>query len=71
MKNYLSLGDGKTHYILKQMDRVPQNSRVIISIDESFTEQQAIGKLRELTYAPENVIFFNFTMLPPNVRSVQ
>ena len=65
---FIDLGDGKTHYILNLMQRNPAHKNVIISIDESFTVRHAINKLRDLDYAAESVIFFNFTLLPPNVR---
>ncbi len=59
-------GDGKTHYIQKQLAQCP--SHQTIAINEAFSPSKAIAKLRSLPLCQKNVgIFFNFTILPPGV----
>jgi hypothetical protein len=61
---YGKAGDGKTHYIKKQLQR--SSCSVTISVNEDFTPVGAIQKLRRLPPTQENcAVFFNFTMIPP------
>ena len=61
------LGDGKTHYIEKQLASAPQCLK--IAVNEAFTPLSAIKKLCALpTDVPHCAIYFNFTMLPPGVN---
>ena len=65
---WFTSGDGKTHYIKKQLQR--SSSSVTISVNEAFTPVGAIQKLRRLPPNQENcAVFFNFTMIPPGVSS--
>ena len=57
-------GDGKTHYIKRQLKQCP--SSCTISVNEAFAPLGAIQKLRRLpSNEPKCAIFFNFTLLPP------
>ena len=61
-------GDGKTHYIKRQLEQCP--SSCTISVNEAFAPLGAIKKLRRLpSDKPDCAIFFNFTLLPPEGRS--
>ena len=61
-----SPGDGKTHYIKKQLAH--SSASLTIAVNEAFTPLNAITKLRTLPLKQKNcAIFFNFTMLPPGV----
>ena len=61
-------GDGKTHYIKRQLEQCP--SSCTISVNEAFSPLGAIKKLRQLpSDKPECAIFFNFTLLPPVGKS--
>eukprot|EP00731_Ephydatia_muelleri_P026772 Em0018g872a len=61
-------GDGKTHYIKRQLKQCP--SSCTISVNEAFSPLGAIKKLRQLpSDKPECAIFFNFTLLPPVGKS--
>ena len=62
-------GDGKSHYIKKQLAVCP--SYKTIAINEAFTPNKAISKLRSLPLYQKKVgIFFNFTILPPGVSGM-
>ena len=59
-------GNGKTHYIKKQLSHCSE--QITIAVNEAFSPLTAITKLRSLTLYQSNVgIFFNFTILPPGV----
>ena len=59
-------GNGKTHYIRKQLASCSEH--VTIAVNEVFSPLSAIIKLRSLSLYKENVgLFFNFTILPPGV----
>ena len=61
-------GNGKTHYIRKQLAGCSEH--VTIAINEVFSPLSAIIKLRSLSLYKENVgLFFNFTILPPGVSN--
>ena len=60
-------GDGKTHYIRKQLNAHKQSLTVIIN--ESFSPYNTIVQLRQLPFERSNAIYFSFTMLPPSVSS--
>ena len=61
------LGDGKTHYIERQLAECP--AQLKIAVNEAFTPLSAIKKLCQLpTETPGCGVFFNFTLLPPGVR---
>ncbi len=66
---YKYVGDGKTHYIEKELAMAPAHLK--IAVNEAFTPLGAIKKLTsELpTDIPNCAIYFNFTMLPPGVRT--
>ena len=63
-------GDGKTHYILKKMREEELNEHLIVAVDESFSAEKVIHKLRELykCYDKQDKdvksvgIFFNFSL---------
>ena len=62
----LFLGDGKTHYIGKELSQAPHHLK--IAVNEAFTPLGAIKKFYELpTDVPHCAVYFNFTMLPPGV----
>ena len=58
-------GDGKTHYIWKQLNAHKQSLTVVIN--DSFSPYNTIVQLRQLPLERNNVIYFSFTMLPPSV----
>ena len=60
---YVVLGDGKTHYIRKELD----DPCLVIAVNESFTPLSAILKLRKLPQNYSCAIFFNFTIVPSMV----
>ena len=60
--NFHDIGNGKTHYIKKQLNKCSEH--ITIAINEAFTPLSAIIKLRSLPLHKENVgLFFNFTIL--------
>lgn len=60
------VGDGKTHYIKKQLCR--NSNALTIAVNEAFTPLKAIKKLQFFPMNTSNCgIFINFTMLPPGV----
>ena len=64
---FLSIGDGKTHYIQQQLSN--SSASLTVAVNEAFTPLNTISKLRSLPFNREEcAIFFNFTMLPPGVR---
>ena len=63
---YNRVGDGKTHYIKKQLALCSVHKT--IALNEAFTLSNAISKLRSIPLYLNNVgLFFNFTILPPGV----
>ena len=63
------VGCGKTHYIKSELKEkgLPY---VVITVDESFSADRAIRKLRSLeNYEGPNSIYFNFTLIFPTVGS--
>ena len=58
-------GDGKTHYIKKQLSQSP--GPLTIAVNEAFTPLSAIKKLKNLPLVKDCAIFFNFTILPYQV----
>ena len=64
--NNFGAGNGKTHYIKKQLAKCSQE--ITIAVNEGFSTLKAITKLRHSLLYKKNVgIFFNFTILPPGV----
>ena len=61
------LGDGKTHYINKQLQG--NQPYLIISVNELFSPLNAILKLRSLPRNESCNVFFNFTILPTRVST--
>ena len=61
------LGDGKTHYIKKQLHE--NRPHLVISVNESFNPLNAILKLRSLPRNKSCNVFFNFTILPTMVST--
>lgn len=62
----IKTGNGKTHYIKKQLAKCTE--QITIAINEAFSLSNAISKLRSVSFSKDNVgIFFNFTVLPPGV----
>ena len=57
-----SLGDGKTHYIKRQLHG--NRSSLVIAVNESFSPLNAISKLRMLPRNKSCNVFFNFTIVP-------
>lgn len=55
------IGDGKTHYVNKQLYGLQPKLR--IAVNESFTPLNAILKLRSLPRDTSCKIFFNFTLV--------
>ena len=62
---FVYIGDGKTHYINKQLSGFQHC--LIIAINESFTPLNAILRLRSLPCDKSCKIFFNFTITPSTV----
>ena len=60
-------GDGKTHYIRKELKQLNKPG-LVIAVNESFTPLNAILKLRKLPQDCTCAIFFNFTIVPSLVR---
>lgn len=61
------LGDGKTHFIKKEMKEA--NCHLTIAINEAFSLSRAIEKLKSIPFSSENVaIHFNFMLLPTKVK---
>ena len=59
-------GNGKTHYIKKQLAHCSE--QITIAVNEAFSPLRAITKLRSLPLYKKNIgLFFNFTILPPGV----
>lgn len=66
MTSDAATGNGKTHYIKKQLAKC--SDQLTIAINEAFTPLGAITRLRSLPLYNENIgLFFNFTILPPEV----
>ena len=62
----MTVGDGKTHYIKKQLSLC--SVQKTIAVNEAFTLSSAISKLRSLPLYHNGVgLFFNITILPPDV----
>ena len=66
---YIPSGDGKTHYIKKQLQGAQHS--LVIAVNESFSPLNAILKLRSLTRDESCSIFFNFTIVPSIVSGYQ
>lgn len=64
----ISIGDGKTHYINKELSKF--KPFLIIAVHESFTPLSAIMKLRSLPNDTSCSIFFNFTIAPSTVSNM-
>ena len=65
------LGDGKTHYIMKRVQKRKPNPHVIIPLNETFEPVSMINKLRALRQdAPPWTIYINFTYCPFKVWKV-
>ena len=62
MCTYILLGDGKTHYIKRQLHK--DQPSLVITVNESFSPLNAILKLRKLPRNKTCNIFFNFTIVP-------
>ncbi len=59
-------GDGKTHYIKKKLKEAA--SSVTIAVNEAFSVASAIKKLQSIPMdSPDCAVFFNFTLIPPEV----
>lgn len=57
-------GDGKTHYIKKQLRNVQPRCKVTIAVNEAFSMKGALQKLQSLPIKEQEcVIYFNFTLL--------
>jgi hypothetical protein len=66
--NYKYSGNGKTHYIKKQLAKCAD--QLVVVVNEGFSPLGAITKLRSLPHEKGMGIFFNFTILPPGVSFV-
>ena len=65
---YMCAGNGKSHYIKKQLAKC--SDQLTISISEAFSPLGAITMLRFLPlYKGKIGLFFNFTLLPPDVSA--
>ena len=69
---YGRAGDGKSHYIKKQMESV-QGGKCTIAVHEAFSISGAIRKLQQMTVQQQsNCVYFNVTVSPPSdPQSVQ
>ena len=65
--NVTTIGDGKTHYIKKQLC----DPYLIIAVNESFTVLSAVSKLRTLPPDQKCSIFFNFSIAPGSMEVSQ
>ena len=63
---FCCLGDGKTHYIKKQLVK---HHKTIIAVNEAFSVPNTISKLRMLPIEQNCAIHFNFTIIPPSTVS--
>ncbi len=64
--NYPCLGDGKTYHVANKLD---YSENLTVAINEDFSPGKIINKLQSLTCINDSVgIFFNFTILPPEVN---
>lgn len=67
---FFTIGDGKTHFVRRQQDKVDYPP-VTITVNEGFT---TTGAILELTSLPEDakrpIVFFNFTftLLPSDYK---
>jgi hypothetical protein len=62
---YGHAGSGKSEYIKRELEKTGL-PYVVIAVDESFSVDRAIQKLRTLdNYEEQNAIYFNFTMVFP------
>ena len=66
--NCLCTGVGKTHFIQKEISKLPHS--VVIVMNETFNEKNTIKKLNELPYEKDCGIFFNFTIHDPGVSFI-
>ena len=60
-----TLGDGKSHYIHKRLSAFSHSA--ILTFDESFSVEEAICKLRQLSLKASAALYLNFTLLPSSV----
>ena len=59
-------GVGKSHYVKNHLKSL--ESTVILPIDESFSELEAIRILQQISYQKERCgIYINYTMIHPGV----
>ena len=65
---FVYIGDGKTHYVNKQLSNFQHY--LIIAVNESFTPFNAIKRLRQLPSNTSCGIFFNFTIAISTVSGI-
>ena len=68
MYTFIYIGDGKTHYVNKQLSNFQHY--LIIAVNESFTPFNAIKRLRQLPSNTSCGIFFNFTITTSTVSGI-
>ena len=67
---FLFIGNGKSHYIKKELRHYFQDRSVIITLNESFNELVVIKQLQEtlIKSSPSGqALYLNFTFVPPAV----
>ena len=62
---YGRAGDGKSHYIKKQMESV-QGDKCTIAVHEAFSIRGTIHTLQQMALQQGNCIYFNVTISPPS-----
>jgi hypothetical protein len=62
---YGKAGDGKSHFIQKEMKKMDVKKSIVITVNELFSPLTAINKLKSLALHGKSIIHFNFTFLPP------
>ena len=70
LKLFASLGNGKSHYIKKELSHYFQDLSVIVTLNESFNELVIIKQFQEtLKQCNPSVraLYLNFTFVPPAV----
>lgn len=59
------IGNGKSHYIRSEMDKLQNGTSITIAVNESFSVQKCIQKLNDASSAevvPSFAIHLNFTI---------
>ncbi|XP_065842574.1 uncharacterized protein [Oscarella lobularis] len=66
---YGRAGDGKSHYIRKELSTRSAKGTCIVSLHEGFSPGHVVKELQSLVLSDVNTIYFNFTASPPPVAA--